>query len=34
VHRARELLVRERTAVASQIRELFMEYGVVPHRSP
>ena len=34
VHRARELLVSERTAVANQIRELVMEYGVVPHRSP
>ena len=34
VHRARELLVRERTAVANQIRELFMEYGGVPPRSP
>jgi transposase len=29
VHRARELLVTERTAVANQIRGLLMEYGVV-----
>jgi len=29
VHRARELLVTERTAVAHQIRGLLMEYGVV-----
>jgi transposase len=28
VHRARELLVSERTAVANQIRGLFLEYGV------
>jgi transposase len=28
VHRARELLVRERTAVANQIRGLLLEYGV------
>lgn len=29
VHRARELLVSERTAVANQIRGLLMEYGTV-----
>ena len=29
VHRARELLVTERTALANQIRGLLMEYGVV-----
>lgn len=29
VHRARELLVRERTALANQIRGVLMEYGVV-----
>lgn len=29
VHRARELLVSERTAVANQIRGLLMEYGIV-----
>ncbi len=29
VHRARELLVTERTAVANQIRGLLLEYGVV-----
>ena len=29
VHRARELLVSERTAVANQIRGLLMEYGLV-----
>jgi transposase len=29
VHRARELLVSERTAVANQMRGLLMEYGVV-----
>ena len=29
VHRARELLVTERTAAANQIRGLLMEYGVV-----
>ena len=34
VYRARELLGRERTAVANQIRELLIEYGVVTHRSP
>jgi len=28
VHRARELLVSERTAVANQIRGLLLEYGV------
>jgi transposase len=29
VHRARELLVSERTALANQIRGLLMEYGVI-----
>lgn len=29
VHRARELLVSERTAVANQLRGLLMEYGIV-----
>ncbi|MGE0827396.1 MAG: IS110 family transposase [Candidatus Binatia bacterium] len=29
VHRARELLVSERTAVANQIRGLLMEYGII-----
>jgi len=29
VHRARELLVTERTALANQIREVLMEYGIV-----
>ena len=29
VHRARELLVTERTALANQIRGLLLEYGVV-----
>src|SRR5215471_4148064 len=29
VHRARELLVSERTAVANQMRGLLMEYGIV-----
>lgn len=29
VHRARELLVAERTAVANQIRGLLLEYGIV-----
>jgi transposase len=29
VHRARELVVRERTALANQIRGLLLEYGVV-----
>ena len=29
VHRARELLVTERTALANQIRGLLMEYGIV-----
>jgi transposase len=29
VHRARELLVSERTALANQIRRLFMGYGIV-----
>jgi transposase len=29
VHRARELLVTERTAVANQIRGVLMEYGIV-----
>lgn len=29
VYRARELLVRERTAVANQMRGLLMEYGIV-----
>jgi transposase len=29
VHRARELLVPERTALANQIRGLLMEYGIV-----
>src|SRR5689334_52086 len=28
VHRARELLVRERTALANQIRGLLLEYGI------